>query len=472
MRMRLVLALTVFATASLGVGALIFDSHLAAEGMLYGRAQERADALADAAGSLAAPQLKSGAFADMERALGILAALPRVDSIEVRRPQGDLLMRAGPKARYGVTGAGRSTPDASQIVSRKPSTDPSTGEELGEVRVAYSTAGLHEALRTLFWRSLATAALSSIALAAASWFIGTALGSRIEELADAIGRIGLDAPFELKHGGTGSEVDRLARGFLSLHHRLRQEAEARRKLESFKDGLTDMLVHDLKHPLTVLNAVVTMLAESGDDEPHFRKRDRLVEMAKGSIRRGNGMIEDLLQLARLNRMEIPLQKSRLPLASFIDECAKENSVVAEQFHRRWTVEVAPEAGARWIYGDKALLKRLVGNLVLNAVEHTPPEAGVTLGARVCERDPSKVEILVRDDGPGIPDNRRDAIFRKFGTFAESAKNAGLGLAFCKIVAEEHSARFDLAASEGSGTTFALTLPASCEPAVEGEPVTG
>lgn len=469
MKMRLVLTLTVFATASLGVGALIVDSHLAAQGLLYARAQERAEALADAVGSLAAPRLKGGARSGMERPLSVLGAMPRVNSIEVRRPQGDLLLRAGPKALSGAMATGSSIPDPGQIISRKPAMDPETGEEIGEVRVAYSTEGLQEALRTLFWRSLATAALSSIALAAASWYIGLVLGSRLEDLADAVGRIGLEGPFEIKDGGTGSEVDRLARAFLSLHERLRQEAAARRKLESFKDGLTDMLVHDLKHPLTVLNAVVTMLAESGDEEPPSFKRDRLVEMAKGSIRRGNGMIEDLLQLARLNRMEMPLHRARLPLASFIEECAKENSVVAEQFRRRWSVEVAPEAGSRWIYGDKALLKRLVGNLVLNAMEHTPQEAGVTLGARVCEKDRSKIEILVRDDGPGIPTNRKDAIFRKFGTFAESAKNVGLGLAFCKIVAEEHSARFDLVESGGSGTTFALTLPASSEPHLEEAP---
>lgn len=454
MRIRLILAFTVFVTASLGVGALILDSHVTAREILYGRAQERADAFADAVELLAAPHLKAGGREGLERQLAVLAALPRVHSLEVRDKGGAVLLRTGAGAPSAES------PMQARVEARRPSIDASTGETQGEVRVAFSTEGLRDGLRALFWRSIAFAALSVIALAAVSWCVGIALGRRIEVLADAVDRIGQEGPFDLEDGGTRSEVDRLARAFLSLHKRLRQEAAARRKLEAFKDGLADMLVHDLKHPLTVLNAVLTMLAEAGEGDPAQPKKDRLVAMAKGSLHRGNSMIEDLLQLARLNRMEVPLQKSRLPLAAFMEECARENAVIAAQFGRRWAVMVDPEAGARWIYGDKAMLKRLVGNLVLNAVEHTPPGSAVTLGARLCEKDRSKVEILVRDDGPGVPANRRETIFRKFGTFAESAKNVGLGLAFCKIVAEEHSARFDLVESDEAGTTFALTLPSS------------
>ena len=262
-------------------------------------------------------------------------------------------------------------------------------------------------------------------------------------------------------GGTDSEIDRLARAINILHERLLAETAERGKLAAFKDDLKNMLVHDMKHPLTVLNDVLAMLGEAGV-EVGLEKKIALLKMGKKSIRRQDVMIENLLQLARLNNTEMPLRKERISLASFMEECARENAVVVQQAQRRWALELDEELGARWIFGDRALLKRLVGNLVLNAVDHTPPETGITLGIRLRGKDRSRAEIFVRDEGAGVPPEKRDMIFSKYASFAESSKNVGLGLAFCRAVAEKHSARLELLESKPPGATVALVIPVSVE----------
>lgn len=465
MKIRTQLSLTIFAAGSLSILALVANSHLSARDMLYGRMEERADALLETVENLALPYLRGEGVYSLRREIKILSRLSRVEYIKIYDQNRKLAFDGKQIAEVPHESLNVKKIEFPVKEFFSAIEDPVSRNQLGWVKVAMTTQGLEENLQNLAWRSIAIGSLSLAGLGVIAWIIGALLGRKLELLTEAVESLEMDKPLNIKEGGTNSEIDRLSRKFSALHARLLEETRLRKKLEAFKKDLTNMLIHDMKQPLTVLKAVLAILA-GGDAESSEGKED-LFEMADRSIKRQDVMIENLLQLARLKNTEMPMKKEGLSLKSFVEECADESAVIMKQARRRWSMEIGEGVDSRWILGDKILLKRLVGNLVLNAVEHTPEETEIVLGARLCESDRSRAEIFVRDEGSGISREQREIIFRKYGTFAESAKNVGLGLAFCKMVAEKHSARLELLDCGKPGATFALVIPTTAVPASAG-----
>lgn len=453
------LSLTVFSVGVLGMAALFADRVSATREILLARAQMRAQSLAEAAGRLAAPSLWRGDSRSLQEKLAVLVRLPGVVSIQVFNREGKRVSLRQHQAA--------ADPDVSGevlILAAAEVADPVSHNVIGRVEVSVSKQHLQEKFREQGLGEAALGAMTLIVLAAASWLIGALLGRRLEFLVDAVGRMESGKPLGLADTGGDFEVDQLVRAINGLNERLVSETAQRKKLEAFKDDLTNMLVHDMKHPLTVMTIILSLLEEEQDNRASKEKMASMLRMAKKSIRRGDAMVEDLLQVARLSRPEMRLEKSRLSVADFVNECAGENSLVVEQSQRGWRLEMADDIAGRWIFGDAILLKRCVGNLVLNAIENSPPGSVISLGVRASKRDPSKAEIFVRDQGPGIEAPRREAIFQKYTTFSQSAKNVGLGLAFCKMAAEKHSARLELIDAEEPGTAFALVIPMAAKSA--------
>lgn len=457
MRLRIQLALMIFVIGVVGMVIRGVDRAGATREVLRSRAESRANAIAEVAESLVSRAMQRGDLNSMQGSLDALLRLPGVIDIHVFDREGKIVSRAQSPTAAMPRGPGVSgeavIPASDDII------DLVFHDALGRVKVRVSKQNLENKLLALHWRDIAFGAASLVALVVLSWLVGRLLGRRLDSMADAVRQLENGTPLKLADGGSDSEADRLSRAINSLQQRLSSEMERRKKLETFKDDLTNMLVHDMKHPVTVLTTLVALL-EDDQRVMSEEKRASLLRMAKRNIRRENDMIEDLLQVARLANPEMLLQKKRLALPAFIEECAKENSLIAEQAQREWRVEIDGQMPACWIYADEALIRRVIGNLVLNAVEHSPAGSRVTLGLRLSKRDRAKAEIFVSDQGPGVPANRREAIFLKYRSFAESAKHVGLGLAYCRLAAEKHSARLELLETPGPGATFALVIPIS------------
>jgi signal transduction histidine kinase len=109
--------------------------------------------------------------------------------------------------------------------------------------------------------------------------------------------------------------------------------------------------------------------------------------------------------------------------------------------------------------DRGLLKRVFGNLVQNAVTHSPDAVTLVLSARP---ESNGVLFTVADNGPGIPKEYHEVIFRKFERVKTPniprVRSSGLGLAFCKLVVDAHGGRIWVQSTEGQGSAFHLTLP--------------
>ncbi|HEY4130161.1 MAG TPA: ATP-binding protein [Gemmatimonadaceae bacterium] len=239
----------------------------------------------------------------------------------------------------------------------------------------------------------------------------------------------------------------------SLEDTLRKLREA----EKMRDDLMKMIVHDLKTPLTSVLATTEMLID-GDFGALNDEQRRMLSDAEGKAEDLLGLIGDLLELARFEEATMTLDLQPIAPAALLNEVVNEWSIRFQQESARASVDVADDAPV--FEADKALLKRVLGNLVSNALTHSATAITLQLGAR---RDHDGILFTVADNGPGIPPEYHEVIFRKFERVKTPSiprtRSSGLGLAFCKLVVDAHGGRIWVqSAGEGKGSSFHFSLP--------------
>ncbi|MBX6332224.1 MAG: response regulator [Gemmatimonadaceae bacterium] len=239
-----------------------------------------------------------------------------------------------------------------------------------------------------------------------------------------------------------------------------------RELEKVRDDLMKMIVHDLKTPLTSVLASLEMVID-GDFGPVSEGMRRALSDAEGKAEDLLALIEDLLEVARIEETEIQLDLAPLAPQAMLAELVQDWSVRFAQEHVDVTIDVAEDAPV--FYADKGLLKRVFSNLIQNAITHTARDVRIALSAR---RDTHGGGVLftVADNGPGIPSEYHEVIFRKFERLkrpeAPRVRSSGLGLAFCKLAVEAHGGRIWVQSSEGRGSQFHVALPLEAPAAPE------
>jgi len=229
-----------------------------------------------------------------------------------------------------------------------------------------------------------------------------------------------------------------------------------RELEKVRDDLLKMIVHDLKTPLTSVLATLELLLD-GDFGPLADTQHQVIADAEGKAEDLLRLIEDLLEISKLEEAELPLSLEEIAPDALLAEVRQEWSVRFQQEGAVATVEVADDAPT--FEADKALLKRVFANLIQNALTHSPHAVTLRLSAR---RDPAGVLFTVADNGPGIPAEYHELIFRKFEQVRTPhiprVRSSGLGLAFCRLVVERHGGHIWVQSSGGSGSAFHVLLP--------------
>jgi signal transduction histidine kinase len=162
-------------------------------------------------------------------------------------------------------------------------------------------------------------------------------------------------------------------------------------------------------------------------------------------------------VARLEEASLPLDVTRISPRDFLAETMQEWGLRFQQEHARVTVDVGDDAPA--FEADPLLLKRVLSNLIQNALTHSGHAVELRLGARA---DADGVLFTVADNGPGIPPEYQEVIFHKFqrgkNPNVPRVRSSGLGLTFCRLVAEAHGGRIWVQSAEGRGSAFYLLLP--------------
>lgn len=331
----------------------------------------------------------------------------------------------------------------------------------GTVQVGLRTDRLESRLRDIGAEGVQLGVTAFLSITLAAWLFGLWAGLRIERVVARIESLSA-APERFKplRVEGSDEVSRLAAAFNRMGFNLKSETARRRELEAEKRELAAMLVHDLKTPLTVIRSGITLLADIATKDGK-RENNRTFELLEMSTLRLQRMVEDVLQLAKLEEMGEGAQHQLVELHGLAKACAKDFELVAADRKQKVAFkQVKGDIPA--VLGDPALLRRVLDNLVHNAVEHTPRGGTITIGVG---RENGSVLVEVSDSGPGVPPEAREHIFRKF--FQKDVKrhvgNVGLGLALCEKVVLRHGGRIGIGDAEPKGARFYFTIPAAPAP---------
>lgn len=237
---------------------------------------------------------------------------------------------------------------------------------------------------------------------------------------------------------------------------LEESLKRLREMQKVRDDLMKMIVHDLKAPLTSILATLEMMRD-GDFGSMSEPQARALSDAEGKAEDLLGLIEDLLEVSRIEERTLALQPEQIAPAALLAEIVYDWQLRFQQEGAMARVDVADDAPV--FVADKALVKRVLSNLVQNAVNHSPGPVAIVLAAR---RDQGGILLTVSDNGPGIPADYQEIIFRKFeqvrAPHAPRVRSSGLGLTFCRLAVESHGGRIWVTSTEGQGSTFYIQLP--------------
>ncbi len=237
---------------------------------------------------------------------------------------------------------------------------------------------------------------------------------------------------------------------------LQESYKRLQELEGLRDDLKNMIVHDLRTPLTSVITGMQTLELIGDLDSTQR------EMVSIAISGGElllGMINDLLEVEKMESGTMVLDNTLLDAAALVDSAVRQVAALAENEELMLSRQLETDLPA--FRGDKTKLRRVLVNLLGNAIKFTPSGGTLTIAARLEASDQSLV-FSVRDTGEGIPAEAFEHIFEKFGQVASRhggrTMSTGLGLTFCRLAVEAHGGHIHVESVPGEGSVFSFTLP--------------
>lgn len=331
------------------------------------------------------------------------------------------------------------------------------------------------------WRRVLVA-VASVVLALGAWILARGMTGRIAALeahADALSRGELDHPIPLAARGPGDELDALAEAFAEMSERIRELLSGQRRL------LTNVS-HELRTPLARMKVQLELLADELGESPeeHTPSRGDLpppspalrhVQALRREVDETAVLVDDLLASGRLElggaatlrRDVVDLAALARDRASLYAARVVVDHVASPDPHDPTSADAttrdtsrAPQAIAPVVSGDRALLARVVDNLLANA--RRASGAGDVVIA--VDRDAAGLRLSVTDDGPGVPPASRDAIFQPFVRLDDARSRdgggAGLGLFLARQIAEAHGGSLHVCERPDGlqGARFELRLP--------------
>lgn len=271
-------------------------------------------------------------------------------------------------------------------------------------------------------------------LAPVRQIIGTA--ARINAGDDLKQRIGLEEG--------GDEIHQMAYAFDAMFNRLELVFEEERQFTSDAS-------HELRTPLSVILAQCQMALEEDLTPEEYRDAIRLIG------RQGNRMsrlIEDMLQISRLEQRPERFEKCPFDLSHMISELCEDMELIREK-EITLSYEIEPDIR---LNGNENLLRRMAANLISNAYHYGKTDGHIDVRLQRCDAD--HVLLKVEDDGIGISEEDQDNIFRRFyqADASRSGGNSGLGLYMVRQIAQLHGGTVRVKSEAGKGSTFLVDLP--------------
>ncbi len=254
-----------------------------------------------------------------------------------------------------------------------------------------------------------------------------------------------------------TELRARVRSLLRIRRQHLELVEQRSRLEAFykqRESLVRMVVHDIRSPVTACQLIASSLLGPEHKLSALVRQD--LETLREEARRVGRLLEEMLVMARQEEGKLSLSFERVDLREVVTETLAALRHAAGARGVKLESELA--ASPVWVGGDPALLRRVVDNLLTNAIKFSPhgKTVQVTVGVH---RDRAMLEVL--DEGPGVPEEARSRIFEQYEIVKmreAGGLQTGLGLAFCRMVVEAHGGQISCLGRRPVGSRFRVTLP--------------
>ena len=234
-----------------------------------------------------------------------------------------------------------------------------------------------------------------------------------------------------------------------------------RQVETSRKEFVSNVSHELRGPLAAVKTLAESLS-SGALKDKKRAKDFLRRI-NSEVDRMAAMVNELMELSRIESEQSSLQLQPLDLHPFLSEMHEENQPQAEK--QKIAFELALTEHLPRVRGDEDKMRQVLGNLLSNAFRFTPKDGRVSLSA---QQENGKVCVRVADTGVGIPRKHLPHIFERFYKVDRSrhSEGFGLGLAIVKHIVQAHGGEIHAESAEGQGATFTVVLPVDGEPAAK------
>lgn len=250
--------------------------------------------------------------------------------------------------------------------------------------------------------------------------------------------------------GNAVKQRRMAAERGELFAQLRRQRDDLMRLQLQKEALSAFLVHDLKNPVNGIELQAQrILRDSSTSERCRDAAARISDDARALLR----MIVNLLDVSKADEGRLHPRKERTPVVDLVRDIVTTMQLRAKTANVTLASSVEDDLHAR---SEPDLLRRILENLVDNALRHTPEGSAISISARHAD---AGVELRVADAGTGIPHDQRDQVFERFVQTEGGTgwANRGLGLSFCKLAVEAHHGRIWIE-DAAPGAIFCIWLP--------------
>ncbi len=235
------------------------------------------------------------------------------------------------------------------------------------------------------------------------------------------------------------------------------------ELEISRESFTQMIVHDLRSPLTAVTTSLRLLSELVPKDADFRVVvDRTTDISRRALRKVLERVDAMLDIAKLESGEMMLEREPISVGRMIDNVIIELSPLAEELNIQIVDDLETSLPLLDVDGDK--VERVILNLVDNALKYAPSYSQITV--RVRNHGVGFVRLDVIDRGVGIPEEYRQRLFDRYVQVKGRQivrRGVGLGLNFCRLVSEAHRGSIWIEENPLGGSVFSITLPTFTEP---------
>lgn len=234
---------------------------------------------------------------------------------------------------------------------------------------------------------------------------------------------------------------------------------ASHELENMKSDFVSMAAHELRTPLTAVRGYLEMA--SSKEQRHEADSVVFVDKALKNVNELNGLINNLLDVTRIERGTLVLNMEKIDLAECIRHAVDDTRFSADDRHVSLSYD-GPNDG-KFVVGDLIALREVIINLLTNAIKYTQPGGSVKV---LLDESADSYAVKVTDTGIGMSKEAQKYLFNKFyrvhGGLESGSNGTGLGLYIAKSIAERHSGTISVDSTEGKGSTFTFTVPVFSE----------